>query len=256
MRHLCTITAYLGLGLANVLIAGLVFIVAIVDRRGTLWWPMARLWGHTIYAGAWSRLRARGFDALTWNQPCILMANHESYMDVPAIIASCPVPIRFVARREVFQTPVMGQAMWVTGQIPVDRSDRQQAIESLGKAAKKIAAGRTVLVFPEGTRSPDGQLQRFKKGGFMLAIDAQVPIIPVGLSGTRTIVPRGSKTVCPGVVAVCVGSPIETSGLTVEDRDELMERVHSALVHQREAADRLCGQKTNPEGDNGERPSL
>jgi 1-acyl-sn-glycerol-3-phosphate acyltransferase len=250
MRQLCTITAYLALGLANLLFASMVAMIAIVERRGTLWWPMSRLWAHTIYAGAWSRIRATGFDQFEWNQPCILMANHESYMDVPAIIASCPVPIRFVARQEVFKTPILGQAMWMTGQISVDRTDREKAIRSLGQAAKKIASGRTVLVFPEGTRTQDGQLQRFKKGGFMLAIQAQVPIIPIGVSGTRTIVPRGAKSFRPGIVGIVVGSPIETAGLTVDDRDALMARVHTALMEQRESADLLCGQKSPAELNN------
>ena len=240
MRHLCTITAYIALGMANLVFAGLIVLVAFVDRRGRLWWPLARLWGRTIYAGAWSPIRTSGFESLTWDQPCILMANHESYMDVPAIIASCPVPIRFVARREVFKSPIMGQAMWMTGQIPIDRSNRERSIASLNKAATKIAAGRTVLVFPEGTRSRDGSLQGFKKGGFMLAINAQVPIVPVGLSGTRSIVPRGSKTFHPGEVGVSVGEPIPTHGLTVEDRDRLMAQVQEALMMQRARANSLC----------------
>jgi len=250
MRHLCTVTAYLGLGLANLLFAGLIVIVAFFDRRGRVWWTFARLWGQTIYASAWSPIRSSGFDSLTWDQPCILMANHESYMDVPAIIAACPVPIRFVARREVFKTPIMGQAMWMTGQIPVDRSNREKSIESLRKAAKKIADGRTVLVFPEGTRSRDGRLQHFKKGGFMLAIDAQVPIIPIGLSGTRSVVPRGSRSFRPGVVGLSVGEPIKTHGLTVEDRDHLMEQVHESLMIQKSKAARLCGEKDTVEGNN------
>jgi 1-acyl-sn-glycerol-3-phosphate acyltransferase len=250
MRQLCTTTAYLALGFANLLFASLVAVLALVERRGTLWWPASRMWAHTIYAGAWSRVRSMGFEGLEWNQPCILMANHESYMDVPAIIASCPVPIRFVARREVFKTPVLGQAMWMTGQISVDRSDREKSIKSLDRAAEKIASGRTVLVFPEGTRTADGELQPFKKGGFMLAIKAQVPIVPIGVSGTRSIVPRGAKSFRPGLVGVVVGEPIETGGLTVADRDDLMDQVHASLVKQRERAARLCAKKSTTDLNN------
>jgi len=240
MHQLCTITAYLALVFANLLFATTVTLLATVERRGTLWWPMARLWGRTIYAGAWSRIRPVGFEQLDWDQPCILMANHESYMDVPALIAACPVPIRFVARREVFKTPILGQAMWMTGQISVDRSDRERSIKSLDRAAKKIASGRTVLVFPEGTRTPDGGLQSLKKGGFMLAIQAQVPIIPIGVSGTRSIVPRGANMFRPATVGIVVGSPIETAGMTADDRDDLMAQVHAALVEQRDLAADVC----------------
>jgi len=197
------------------------------------------LWGQTIYASAWSPIRASGFDSLTWDQPCILMANHESYLDVPAVIAVCPTPIRFVARKEVFKTPILGQAMRATGQISVDRSDRDQAIQSLQAAAREIAKGRTVLVFPEGTRSSDGMLQSFKKGGFMLAIDAQVPIIPLGISGTRRMVPRGEWRFQPGIVGVSLGAPISTAGLAAADRDELMVRVRDALAAERDRAIRM-----------------
>jgi len=236
MRILTTITGYLGLFFATVVFASLVFVFALVDRKGRLWWLSGRMWGRTICWGSFSRIRPVGFDQLQWNQPAILMANHESYMDVPAIIASCPVPLRFVARKEVFKTPIMGQAMWVTGQISVDRSNRTQAIKSLSKAAKRIANGRTVLVFPEGTRSNDGVFGSFKKGGFMLALESGAPIIPVGLSGTRELVPRGSWMFRSARVGIVVGNPIETKGLTVEDRDQLMERVKKAIQDAREKA--------------------
>jgi len=243
MRYLCTLTAYIALVFANLVCAGMIAVIAHVDRRGVVWWRIARLWGWVIYTGAWSRILRRGFDGLKWDQPAILMANHESYLDVPALIASCPSPIRFVARKEVFKTPVMGQAMRATGQVSIDRSNRDQAIATLSEAAKQISNGRTVLVFPEGTRSKDGEMKTFKKGGFMLALEAQVPIIPVGVSGTRNVVPRGEWRFQPGVVGVSLGEPIDTKGLTVEDRDVLMHRVREALGVERDRAAALVAHK-------------
>ncbi len=239
MRLITTITGHIGLFLATVVFASLVFMFALVERKGRWWWHWARMWGRTIYWGSFSNIRSAGFDQIQWDQPAILMANHESYLDVPAIIASSPVPLRFVARKEVFKTPIMGQAMWVTGQIPVDRSNRQQAIESLSKAAKRIAHGRTVLVFPEGTRSDDGALGSFKKGGFMLALESGAPIIPVGLSGTRELVPKGSWMFRSTRVGIVVGQPIATEGLTIEDREQLMERVRNQIQNAREKASAL-----------------
>jgi 1-acyl-sn-glycerol-3-phosphate acyltransferase len=239
VAYLTTITGYIGLCIANCVFALLVFVFAVFERRGTLWWPMARMWGKTIYAGAFSTISTQGFEGLKWGQPAILMANHESYLDVPALIASCPIPLRFVARREVFKVPIMGQAMWMTGQISIDRSDREKSIQSLKAAASRIANGCTVIMFPEGTRSADGELREFKKGGFMLAIEAGVPIIPVGLSGTRDVVPRGSSQFHSASVGVCVGPAIETRDLTVEDRDALMERVRAGILVAREEASLL-----------------
>jgi len=230
MRVIASISGYLGLIMANAVFASLVLVFGLLESRGRLWWPMGRLWGRTILTGSLSRLQASGFEQLEWNQPAILMANHQSYMDVPSIIAACPVPLRFVARKEVFKAPIMGAAMRATGQICVDRSNRERAIASLRAAASTIAEGRTVLLFPEGTRSFDGELQAFKKGGFMLALQAQVPIIPVGIDGTAAIAPRGDWLFCPGRVRVVMGDPIPTAGLSVEDRDALMERVRSGLL--------------------------
>ncbi len=236
VRILTTITGYLGLFLANLVMATLVFFVAFVDRKGRLWWPIARMWGKVIYWGALTPIRTEGFERLQWDEPAILMANHESYLDVPALIASCPVPLRFVARKEVFKAPIMGAAMWATGQISIDRSDRTKAIESLRRAAKQVSSGRTVLLFPEGTRSSDGELGTFKKGGFMLALEAGVPIVPIGLAGTRGLVPRGTWMYSRSRVAIVVGEPIPTAGMSVEDREGLMQTVRERIEEARAVA--------------------
>lgn len=236
MRILTTTTGYLGLFFANTVIAAAIFILAFVDREGRLWWPLARMWGKVIYWSALTPMHTEGFERLGWNESAILMPNHESYLDVPALIASCPVPIRFVARKEVFKAPIMGAAMWATGQISIDRSNQAQAIASLRAAAQKVASGRTVLLFPEGTRSRDGTLGAFKKGGFMLAIESGAPIVPIGLAGTRSLVPRGTWMYTRSRVALIVGEPIVTKGMTVDDRDHLMELVRARIETAREAA--------------------
>lgn len=236
MRTITTITGYLGLVSANLVIATLVFFLAFIDRKGRLWWPLARLWGKVIYWGALTPIYTEGFEQLEWDQPAILMPNHESYLDVPALIASSPVPVRFVARKEVFKAPIMGAAMWATGQISIDRSNQAKAIESLRQAAQQVARGRTVLLFPEGTRSRDGVMGDFKKGGFMLALESGAPIVPIGLAGTRSLVPRGTWMYTRSRVALVVGEPISTAGMTVDDRDRLMERVRSRIETARQAA--------------------
>ena len=130
MNFLCTVSGYAGLVLANLLCTSMVVLLAMVDSTGKLWWPLCRLWGKIIYWGAWSPVHSKGFERLSWDQPCVLMANHQSYMDVPAIVSSCPIPIRFVARKAVFTTPFLGYAMRATDQISIDRSNRDQAIAS------------------------------------------------------------------------------------------------------------------------------
>ena len=229
MRLIATITGYIGVIVANTLFASLVLVCGLIESHGRLWWRMGRMWGRTIMWGSLSRVTVEGMDQLEWNQPAILMANHQSLMDVPALISACPVPLRFVARKAVFSVPILGMAMKATGQISVDRTNRERSIDSLSKAASQISNGRTVLVFPEGTRSDDGEVGQFKKGGFMLALQAGVPIVPVGVSGTRGIVPRGGWSFRPGRVRIVVGAPIATAGLRVEDRDDLMDRVLDSM---------------------------
>jgi 1-acyl-sn-glycerol-3-phosphate acyltransferase len=189
----------------------------------------ARIWARVGLWLAGVRLQVKGLEHLPQGRAVIFMPNHQSNVDILALFAGLPVQFRWLAKQELFRIPLFGLAMRRTGYIPVDRSDRRAAIASMALAAERIAGGTSIVLFPEGTRSPDGALLPLKKGGFMLALQAQVPIVPVALRGSREVLPKHGWRLRPGPVAVEIFPVVETAGLTVADRERLMDEVRRPL---------------------------
>lgn len=164
--------------------------------------------------------------------PVLLMSNHQSLVDIAALVDTLPPSVswRFVAKKELVRVPIFGWCLVTTGQIIIDRGDRERAVASLRRAAERIRGGASVIVFPEGTRSPSGSLRPFKSGPFHLALEAQVPIVPVTVSGSQRITPKGSLQVRPGSVKIVFGKPIPTRGLPLDERGHLKERVREAIA--------------------------
>ncbi len=179
-------------------------------------------------------LRVEGKDSLDPARGWLFMSNHRSYWDIPAIgTALAPIPLRMVAKSGLFRVPVWGQAMMKAEILPLDRSNRQSAIRDLDVVATKLHGGLSVWISPEGGRSRDGKLRRFKKGGFMLALKTGTPIVPIGLAGTERIAPVDRFVVhAGGVVAVVVGEPIDVAPFAGSDegRDRLMEHVRVTML--------------------------
>jgi len=161
--------------------------------------------------------------------PVVFMANHESWLDIPALLVAIPGQVRFLAKKSLFAVPFLGWAMRAMGFIPVDRENRREAIRSFEEAAQRIRAGRSVLVFPEETRTPTGELLPFQRGGFLIALKAQLPIVPVGLQGPRKILPKKHYLLRPGTIVVRFGEPVLTAGLGVTAKGTLMEEVRAAV---------------------------
>lgn len=192
---------------------------------------LARAWARGILRMSGAEVRLEGAEAVDWAHPLVVVANHQSWFDVFALIAVLPARTRFVAKEELARIPVFGNAWQTCGHISVDRSDRSRAIASLDHAGRRVRDERLAMVlFPEGTRSRDGQLQAFKKGAFVLAMKTGVPVLPVGITGSRHVMPKGSFRIQKGVIRVRVGRPIPTEGLPPEDRDELRARSRHAVL--------------------------
>ena len=199
------------------------------DREGRALVWVARRWVAWILTTCRIEVRVDGQGSIPLGRPCVYMSNHQSVIDVTAIVATLPVHWKFVAKRELTWVPFFGWALALSRQVIVDRRDRASSVTSLARAAERVRAGASVIIFPEGTRSPDGALRAFKSGGFHLAIQAGVPIVPVTVSGSRAIAPPGSLRIESGRVLVRYGEPIPTEGLRVEDRGELKRRVQEAI---------------------------
>ena len=204
-------------------------IVGWIPPRGDRMFSIARWWSRGVLATAGVRLETSGLEALPPDRGYVFMANHESLMDIPALIATLPTQTRFLAKSSLFRIPIFGWALHAGGFVPVDRGDRVAARGSLDVARARLESGRSILVFPEGTRSTDGELLRFRRGGFVLALDAGFPIVPIGLAGTGSVRPRGSLLNRPGTVRVRYGRPVDPGDFGPDGRSDLTTRIREEI---------------------------
>jgi 1-acyl-sn-glycerol-3-phosphate acyltransferase len=189
---------------------------------------LPKSWTDSLLRAGGVRVEMEGLENLV--EPAVLVCNHVSWYDVFALVSHLPVDARFVGKKEIVKIPFFGPAWLAAGHIPIDRTDRRAAIRSLERAGETLREhGGVVVMFPEGTRSADGGLRPFKKGAFMLALQLGVPVIPAAVSGSREIMRKGSMLVHPGTMKIRIGAPIPVEGLTVDDRDVLVERAHGAV---------------------------
>lgn len=193
-------------------------------HRSNRQWARGCLWLGGV------RLRVEGLEHLPSSGPVVYMSNHQGNFDIPALFAGLPVQFRWLAKAELFRIPLFGLTMRVAGYIPVERSDRRLAVQSMNLAAERVAAGTSIMIFPEGTRSPDGQLLPFKKGGFILAIQAQAPIVAIAIDGSAALMIKSSWRIRSGEIRLRIFPPLPTAGLTKKDRDALLSEVEARIA--------------------------
>lgn len=188
-------------------------------------------WGALILRTAHVRAAWENPERLGQGRAQILVSNHQSWFDVFALAGMLPVRYSFVGKKELAGIPVFGTAWARVGHYAVDRSDYKASMASLREVGDRMKAeGVTLVMFPEGTRSPTGKLARFKKGAFVLAIEAQVPVVPVAVVGSRRVLPKGAWRARPGRIAIRVAPPIPTAGMTMADRDKLTRMAQAAVA--------------------------
>jgi 1-acyl-sn-glycerol-3-phosphate acyltransferase len=215
---------------ATLAVAPVIFVAWAFGHRGLLYDRLARWWSRTLLRASGSTLAIHDFDRVDWSRPYVVVCNHTGAFEILALAVTIPVRYRFVAKKELERVPVFGPAWKMAGHVSLDRSDRERAVESLREAAHTLRKdGGVVVIFPEGTRSRDGQLGTFKKGAFMLAIEAQVPILPTIAVGSSDITPPGVIRVTPGHLDLFFGEPIPVAGVTPERADELIAIVHEKM---------------------------
>jgi 1-acyl-sn-glycerol-3-phosphate acyltransferase len=218
-----TLWAALVVVAATIPLASATLAVAAVRSNARLIDGIIRLWAWScVYAGGID-LVTEGTEIIDRKQRYILIANHYSYFDIPCIFAAIPQPIRFMAKISLFKIPIFGWAIGRAGFIPIDRQNRRTAVKSFELAVDRIRKGNTVVVFPEEGRSRTREMRPFQRGGFLLALRSGLPILPVAIDGTYEVFPAGAKRVTPGRVTIRVGTPIVTEGLTVREKDRLLQ---------------------------------
>ena len=214
---------------ATIFFAILAILISLVDPTGKGPHQVARTWAKSILIAGRIKVKVKGLSKIDPTTSCIYMCNHQSNFDIPVLLAYLKVQFRWLAKAELFRIPLFGFAMRRAGHISIDRTDRQAAFISLKTAAKTIREGASVIIFPEGTRSPDGNISPFKKGGFVMALDSGIPIVPVILHGTRSIMPKKQLRIVPGTVVVEITEPIDISGYTKKNKEALMDRIRNII---------------------------
>lgn len=201
-------------------------------RKYNVGW--VRWWGAMIMRIAGVKVEGVHLDKIPEEGGVVFIVNHQSALDIPAALALLPGRVRIMTKHSLFKIPVFGWALSAEGFVPVNRSDKEKAKESLGPAERLLKKGTRVLVFPEGTRSTDGQVGNFKTGGFRLAIETDTPIVPVAIVGAEKVLPADGRFRRKGKITLVAGDPIETEGMTGKDRPRLRDETREWIAETKE----------------------
>jgi 1-acyl-sn-glycerol-3-phosphate acyltransferase len=224
-----TIWAVLVAFVVTIPLASLVLLIAAVRSTSPLIDPVIRFWARLLLRAAGVDLRTLRMETVDRKQRYILVANHYSYFDIPVIIAAVPQPIRFMAKISLFKIPIFGWALGRAGFIPIDRKNRRTAVKSFDLAAERIRKGNTIVVFPEEGRSRNREMRPFQRGGFLLALKSELPILPMAIDGTYDVFRVGAKRITPATVTLKVGEPISTVGRSVREKEQLAVQSRSQI---------------------------
>lgn len=216
--------------LYTVVLGGLSLICSLFDHDGRIQHGFARLWSRMILGTIGAQVTVEGLDKIDTSKSHVYVVNHLSALDIPVLYAHLPFQFRILAKRELFRYPFMGWHLRRSGQIPVDLENPKKSIRSLNQAVEALRSGMPLVIFPEGGRSLDGQLQPFMGGAFFAAIKAQVDVVPMAVIGTYETLKINTWHIKPRPVRLLVGEPITTRGLSVRDTDTLTATARAAIA--------------------------
>jgi 1-acyl-sn-glycerol-3-phosphate acyltransferase len=225
LLYTTAVVATFFLGLAVIIAA----LLGVKDEPGGIYDNVPRWWSSAVLWAVGVKIRVHGMENASSGEPHIFASNHVSWFDVPSLASTLPRN-RFVAKSELFKVPIFGRAMRAAGMIEIQRDNRKAAFGAYDVAAERIRGGKSVVVFPEGTRGSAYPLRPFKKGPFVLAIAAGVPIVPIILHGTIEIMPRGSLWAHPGTIDIHLLEPVSTTGVDYDHREALMKTVRTRMA--------------------------
>lgn len=217
------------LTLITVICGSISLLVSFADKHGRLQHKIAQRWARALVWTSGCSLTVRGAENLHKYPVAVYAANHTSYMDTPVIFAALPFQFRILAKKELWPIVFIGWYLNRSGQIPIDTANPHATLSSLGAGVKALRAGMPLFVFPEGGRTTTGELMQFLSGAAYLAIRAQVPLVPIALSGVYELLPIHTRHLYPGELTLSVGEPIETKGMTPRQVDEITARLRGAI---------------------------
>ena len=231
LRYLWGLAADAWIFVSTIALGLYVIAATLITRSGRTADWVGPFWSRWIVRACGIDLRVDGLHHLRPGQSYVLISNHLSNFDIWCTLGSMPFIVRFVAKKELLRLPVFGQALAMSDHIVIDRQDPEAAITKINAAAATARDGIGILFYAEGTRSRDGKIHEFKRGGVTLALRTGLPIVPLSVSGTRKFLPRGCAVIRPGgQVRLVLGEPIPTAGVPYEEREALNERVRAAVI--------------------------
>lgn len=217
------------LSIVTGILGSLALFLSLFEKDGRTQHRIAQLWAHICVWISGAQLTVRGAENLRKHAVAVYAANHTSYMDTPVVFSVLPFQFRILAKKELWPIAFIGWYLNRSGQIPIDTVTARGTLTSLGIGVRALQSGMPLFVFPEGSRTPDGSLQPFLSGAAYLAIRSQVPLVPIALSGVYDLLPIHTHHFYPGEVTLSVGEPIDTTGMTPRQTDELSLRVRCAI---------------------------
>jgi 1-acyl-sn-glycerol-3-phosphate acyltransferase len=216
------------IGVYTIVLGTISILSSFVDSSGDFGHKCARAWAWLILKTTGVRVATLGLEKLDSTKSYVLASNHQSIYDIPIVFASVPLQLRIISKDSIAKVPFWGWHLQRTGHLLVDRKNPGAGI--LKKMAKLVSGARSLIIFPEGTRSVDGTVGRFKGGSFLLAIESDLPVIPVSIAGSRHVMLKGRLMTCPGDVTLTIHDPIPTAGIGRDGARELAERVQAIVA--------------------------
>jgi 1-acyl-sn-glycerol-3-phosphate acyltransferase len=223
------IWSVIGLLVVTTIIAPPMILIALFTSGGPTY-VMMRVWARLVSKFMGLRFSVQGVERIQPGTSYIITPNHQSHMDILALVCVIPIRFRWVIKKELLKIPLFGWALGSTGAISLDRSNREESVKRLQEGTSKLQGGWSVVIYPEGTRTSDGLIQPFKKGPFMMAVQSGIPILPITCNGAFKVLPKKSIGLRPGHILVTIGNPITSDGLSEKDVPELMEKTRQEML--------------------------
>ena len=229
-KAICVVWLGFWAALATIILCIFIIPAGLLSRTGNLAFSISKLWAYTMLAVSLVRTEIINKDKILGRTSYIIISNHQSLYDIIALVTSLGIQFRWIIKKEILKVPIFGYGLYASRNIFIDRSNTASAIESINKGFDRLPKGVSVMVFAEGTRSPDGKIHEFKKGGFVTAVRRKIPILPVTVNGSRRIMPKGSLAMKPGKIQIVIGDPIDTSSYTNDTVQELIDKTHQVVI--------------------------
>jgi len=207
-----------------------VMVAGLLSRTGNLAFSISKLWAYIMLAVSFVLTEIKNKNKILKETSYIIISNHQSHYDIIALVTTLGIQYRWIIKKEILKLPIFGYALYASRNIFIDRFNTTSAIESINKGFDRLPKGVSVMVFAEGTRSPDGQIHEFKKGGFVMAVQRKIPILPVTVNGSRRVMRKRSFTLKPGKIQIVIGDPIDTSGYTTDTVQDLIDKTRQTII--------------------------